>query len=44
MTPQATNSTKRITQRQVAEHAGVSVATASYVLSGTEREGARTVV
>lgn len=31
----------RATLREVAEHAGVSVATASYVLSGTQKSGAR---
>ncbi|MGW9167192.1 LacI family DNA-binding transcriptional regulator [Agromyces sp. NPDC055658] len=31
----------RVTLREIAEHAGVSVATASYVLSGTQKPGAR---
>lgn len=41
MTQKVKGSGKRVTLREVAERAGVSMATASYVLSGTESEGAR---
>ena len=41
MTSSSKGAAGRVTLRQVAERAGVSVATASYVLSGAVREGAR---
>ncbi|UNK70484.1 LacI family DNA-binding transcriptional regulator [Microbacterium sp. H1-D42] len=41
MAIQGTKRATRVTLRDVAERAGVSIATASYVLSGTDGEGAR---
>ncbi|RZU65646.1 LacI family transcriptional regulator [Microterricola gilva] len=41
MTQQVKGNAKRVTLREVAERAGVSVATASYVLTGTDKSGAR---
>ncbi|MBM7832096.1 LacI family transcriptional regulator [Agromyces cerinus] len=41
MSARAGKERPRVTLREVAAHAGVSIATASYVLTGTQKEGAR---